>query len=81
MRQALRDARRRWNGFVLPGGAVLFREGEDSDSLYILISGRLRVAVATRRRAHSGELGEARWWQMGVLTGEERSTLGVRPPR
>jgi len=72
----LRDAEAALEWLVLPGGAVLFREGEDSDSLYILISGRLRVTVAHEGGERTvAELGRGEMvGEMGVLTGEKRST-------
>jgi predicted acylesterase/phospholipase RssA/CRP-like cAMP-binding protein len=58
---------------------VLFREGEDSDSLYILISGRLRVMLAHEGGERTvAELGRGEMvGEMGVLTGEKRSTTVV----
>jgi lysophospholipid hydrolase len=60
----------------LPGGAVLFHEGEESHCLYVIVSGRLRAVVAgteagerALREMSRGEMvGE-----LGVLTGEKRS--------
>jgi CRP-like cAMP-binding protein len=73
---ALRDAEATLEWLVLPGGAVLFREGEDGDSLYILVSGRLRVGVAHEGGERTvAELGRGEMvGEMGVLTGEKRST-------
>ncbi|HWH79561.1 MAG TPA: cyclic nucleotide-binding and patatin-like phospholipase domain-containing protein [Candidatus Binatus sp.] len=61
---------------VLPGGAVLFRQGELGDSMFFVLSGRLRVAVPhgnhndeTFREIARGEsVGE-----LALLTGEPRS--------
>lgn len=67
----------------LDGGAVLFREGDAGDSLYVLITGRLRVFV----RAASGEdvlvaeIGRGEIvGEMALLTGAPRSAtvLAVR---
>ncbi len=76
---ALRDAEAALVWLVLPGGAVLFREGEDSDSLYMLISGRLRVILAQEGGERTvAELGRGEMvGEMGVLTGEKRSTTVV----
>ncbi len=59
----------------LPGGAVLFREGDPSDSLYILIRGRLRASVQTPNAERVlGEIGRGEFaGEMGVLTGDPRS--------
>ena len=44
-RATLRSLREEMQWLTLPGGAVLFREGEASDYLYIVISGRLGVVI------------------------------------
>ncbi len=72
----LGDLEDRLEWINLPGGAVLFREGEESDSLYVIVSGRLRAVVVGEdggervlREMSRGEMvGE-----LGVLTGEKRS--------
>ena len=57
------------------GGQVLFREGEDSDSLYLVISGRLQASVtgADGQPHVVGEIGRGESvGEMGVFTGEPR---------
>ena len=46
---------------VVPGGATLFREGEDADALYVVLAGCLGVAIrgskgneALIARVHAG---------------------------
>jgi len=66
--------------FSLPGGQTLFHEGDDDDSLYILLSGRLGAFVRNEdgkdvliRQMVSGEtVGE-----MALLSGEPRSATVV----
>ena len=66
--------------FSLPGGQTLFHEGDNDDSLYILLSGRLGAFVRNEegkdtliRQMVSGEtVGE-----MAVLSGEPRSATVV----
>ena len=72
----------------LAGGAVLMREGDDSDALYLVLSGRLVAsrAVAASRDAPAGEtiLGDIGRGEpigeMGVITGAPR-TATVRALR
>lgn len=56
----------------VPGGSVLMEEGEPSDALYLVLSGRL---VATRRGgAVLGEIGRGEpIGEMGVISGAPRS--------
>lgn len=56
----------------LPGGATLMAEGDPSDALYLVLSGRLR---ATRRSGTVlGEIGRGEpIGEMGVITGAPRS--------
>ncbi|MGL6290448.1 MAG: patatin-like phospholipase family protein [Silanimonas sp.] len=66
----------------LVGGAVLMREGESSDALYLVLSGRL---LATRHEAGAehalGEIGRGEpIGEMGVITGAPR-TATVRALR
>gem|GEM_PF-6480516 len=62
---------------ALRAGGQLFAEGDESDALYVVVSGRLEIRVGDRPGAHlrsvaqigAGEVvGE-----LGVLTGERRS--------
>jgi NTE family protein len=65
---------------VLPGGATLFREGEDADALYVVLAGCLGVTIRTGRgdavlvaRVHAGEtIGE-----MALLDGGVRSATAI----
>ncbi len=60
----------------LPGGEILFRAGDSGDSMYVVLSGRLRVSIdgndggkATIRELSRGDsVGE-----LALLTGEARS--------
>jgi len=60
----------------LPGGEVLFRAGEEGDSLYVVLSGRLRVSIngsdggteMIRELSRGDSVGE-----LALLTGERRS--------
>jgi NTE family protein/lysophospholipid hydrolase len=81
--QALRDAKESLEWLHLPGGAVLFTVDEPADSLYIVISGRLRVVAArtgsSGRQTDEGEavadVGQGELiGETEVLTGERRST-------
>ncbi len=63
----------RWKD--LGAGEVLFREGDTSDAMYVVVSGRLR---ATRdddgKRRTIGDIGRGETvGEMGLLTGEARS--------
>ena len=64
-----------WEWVELAGGEILFREGDSSDALYVLISGRLQVTVATSTGQQHlvGEIGRGEpVGEMGVLTREPR---------
>jgi len=60
---------------VLPAGRALFNEGDDSESLYVVVSGRLEIRLTNQPGnsplAHIGA-GEV-VGELGVLTGEPRS--------
>ncbi|MBN1418272.1 MAG: cyclic nucleotide-binding domain-containing protein [Planctomycetes bacterium] len=67
----------------LPGGETLFRQGDPGDSLYVLLSGRLRVIAedpdGDRRVLNDVGPGES-VGEMALLTGDPRSAtvLAVR---
>lgn len=64
----------RW--FSLPGGNVLFEEGEPSDALYIVVDGVLAASVAKAGGGERivGRLGPGEIvGEMGCVTGEPRS--------
>lgn len=61
---------------LLPSSEILVREGEDSDALYIVINGRLRVVRNTEDGNESVllELGRGETvGEAGLITGEKRS--------
>lgn len=77
--RALQDTVDSLEWLNLPGGEVLYRHGEESSSLYILISGRLRVetrrydgAVISDEISRGEMVGEAE-----VLTGESRGATVI----
>ena len=59
----------------MPAGTVVVREGDASDSLYVVVSGRLAVTVAgAGDRLLVTELGEREWFgEIGVLRSIERT--------
>ena len=60
----------------LVGGGTLMREGEAGDSLYILLSGRLRIVARRPDKAETviNEIGSGETvGEMAILTGEPRS--------
>jgi len=64
----------------LDGGAVLFREGDVGDSLYVLLTGRLRVFVraASGEDAFVAEIGRGEGvGEMALLTGAPRSATVI----
>jgi NTE family protein len=64
-----------WTSVELAGGEVLFREGDPSDALYLLISGRLQaiVACADGLPQSVGEIGRGESvGEMGVFSGKPR---------
>lgn len=75
-RATLRSLREEMQWLTLPGGAVLFREGEASDFFYIVISGRLGVVVEAApsepRFVTQIGIGET-VGEMGMITGEPRT--------
>jgi NTE family protein/lysophospholipid hydrolase len=75
--QALHDAEAGLEWLNLPGGAVLMRQGDPSECLYILLSGRLRAVFARADGSEQVMTELARGemvGEIGVLTGEPRST-------
>lgn len=64
-----------WTTVELAGGEVLFREGDPSDALYVLISGRLQAIVsgADGLPQSVGEIGRGESvGEMGVFSGQPR---------
>ena len=67
----------------LPGGTMLFEQGDSGDSLYVLVHGRLSVSIALPdgQKRPIGEVSRGEIvGEMAVLTGEPRSA-GVRAIR
>ncbi len=78
------EAETRWT--LLRSGETLFREGDQADALYVLVSGRLRVLVdgAEGERAVAAEIGRGEIvGEMALLTGAPRSAtvIAVRDSR
>jgi NTE family protein len=64
-----------WQWVEIPGGAVLLREGDPTDALYVLVSGRLRASVRAADGADHivGEIARGETvGEMGIVTGEPR---------
>jgi NTE family protein len=63
-----------WEWVELAGGKTLFLEGDSSDALYVLISGRLQATVTTSAGQQLvGEIGRGETiGEMGVFTGRPR---------
>ena len=64
-----------WESIELAGGEVLVREGDPSDALYLLLSGRLQASVAGVGGVPQvvGEIGRGESvGEMGVFTGKPR---------
>ncbi|HSC26375.1 MAG TPA: cyclic nucleotide-binding and patatin-like phospholipase domain-containing protein [Vicinamibacterales bacterium] len=73
--EALADLGAEFEPVALYGGEVLFRQGDEGDSLYIVVSGRLRVvSEADGAETVLAELGVGETvGEMAVLSGEPRS--------
>jgi len=71
----LRDVSRNCTKVLIPAGHVLFRQGDASDSLYIVSTGRLDVSIDRDGIPTTvSELGRGEFvGEMGVFTGEPRS--------
>lgn len=64
-----------WQWVEISGGDLLFREGDATDSVYIVVSGRLQASVAAAggEREVVGEIGRGESvGEMGAFTGEAR---------
>ncbi|MEO7168483.1 MAG: patatin-like phospholipase family protein [Chthoniobacterales bacterium] len=63
-----------WDWVERAGGEVLFHEGEPSDSLYIVVSGRLQASVGANGESQVvGEIGRGESvGEMGAFTNEPR---------
>jgi predicted acylesterase/phospholipase RssA/CRP-like cAMP-binding protein len=72
---ALRSLEPELSTVKLKGGATLFAAGEPGDSLYVVVSGRLRALVEGEDGEHVlGEIGRGESvGEMALLTGEPRS--------
>ena len=73
---ALMDLETAFELVPLYGGEVLFTQGDPADSLYIVVSGRLRVVAVTAGGAETvlAELGAGETvGEMGVMSGEPRT--------
>lgn len=56
---------------VVPKGTIVFREGDAATSLYIIVSGQVRVEIGREPVAH---LGPGEWFgEMALITGAPRS--------
>ena len=62
-------------GVRLPAGAVVFRQGDDGGSMYVIRSGRVRVVKETNGRYRViTELGQGEFFgEMAVFTGRPRT--------
>jgi predicted acylesterase/phospholipase RssA/CRP-like cAMP-binding protein len=70
----------RLEAHTVPGGEVLVREGDDPDSLYLVVFGRLRVAMTRADGTETviAELGRGEIvGEMALLTNEPRSATVV----
>jgi len=76
----LRDIEEKMSWVHLPRGAVLFREGDPSESFYIIISGRLEVVLSNSggqaRQINELAQGDCAG-EMGAFTGAPRSATVV----
>ena len=63
----------RWKD--LPAGEILFREGDTSDAMYVVVSGRLRATRDDDGKTRTiGDIGRGETvGEMGLLTGDVRS--------
>ncbi len=64
----------------VPGGSVLFREGDAGDSMLIVTAGRIRVSTrdASGREHTFAVYGDGEFFgEMGVLTGEPRTATAT----
>ncbi|HEX3500979.1 MAG TPA: cyclic nucleotide-binding domain-containing protein, partial [Stellaceae bacterium] len=79
-RATVRSLREEMQWLTLPGGAVLFREGETADYFYIVISGRLGVVIeaAPNEQRFVTQIGIGETvGEMGMITGEKRTATVV----
>ena len=72
-KSALSDLEMELEPVLCPSGKYLFHEGEDSDCMYIVVSGRLQVADQNGKRILL-ELGRGQTvGEMAIITGAKRS--------
>jgi NTE family protein len=79
--EILKDIALEVDWLSLPGGATLFETGEDSDALYIVLSGCLAVFAAPERKQGLGRvLAGDTVGEMGLISGRPRSAtvIGLR---
>lgn len=77
------DVRERLERVELPGRSYLFRQGDDGDSMYILVSGRLRVLLEGEDGEPRvlGEIGRGETvGEIALVTGDPR-TASIRAVR
>lgn len=72
---ALHDIQRKLQWRYLPSGAVLFRQGDPGDALYLVLSGRLKIVVADAGSERVlGEVGRGESvGEWALITGEQRT--------
>jgi len=77
--QRLLELERSFTHVALEAGQVLFREGDAGDSLYVVVTGRIRMlAGAPGAESAIGDLGPGELLgEMALLTGEPRSATIV----
>ncbi len=68
-----------WDWTQLVGGELLFREGDPTDAIYLVMSGRLQASINHDGRAEVvGEIGRGESvGEMGAFTGEPRTATVV----
>jgi NTE family protein/lysophospholipid hydrolase len=78
--EMLQDVEEKKEWIHLKRGEVLYRQGEDSDSFFVIISGRLQTRIGNKpsRQKIVGVMSQGECvGEMGVFTGEPRSATVV----